>query len=801
MRKTLLATTMLAWAGAAGAQTCVVPGPAVAAGYTQQTFGAPLTVGTVSDPTTSYPQFTGGANLVPFDFFGTSWTGIGQAGSNGSVTLNGAGEAYGDGLATASVTPTNQTLNGVAFGGGAYFQVTMSGNGPMSFWMNDAETMNTASEGGNDPNPSGMEVDIAEFDTTAVYGAALHNWYNTGSGYSSSGSDSGPLIGTINPQNANYSQPNNYGFLWVPATATTQGSAEFFFNGQQVGNTITWKQYVPGQSAPDNPFAVMDSLHMIPILGAGGGSTVSFSNLQVWQASDANNIGTQAAVAAAAAPCGSGASSTPSPATAAAPTAVPVSYSPAPTTPAPTPTPIAPEPAAIPPAATKDTTPGNGSVTDCSGNVWTVNSANRIEENGALVVGGGDTSKIVMQGCTVMGLSNGENGSSTNWFTMNSANPTSMDRWTVSSAPISAPLSAPVAVPTIGPAAPLTKPLVVTAPSTETSACPVGAAASGGFHVAGGQIIGPDGQAWVSRGVNLYGPMAASTNNGSLISQTFPGVNFIRYIVRTLDAPSSYDAFVNNETAKGIVVEFEHHPDGGGGQDTAPPEGVAAESAWYSSMASHFGANPYVWFGTFNEPGVGAPGQLSAWHQATYSAIRSTGNNNPILIEPGGSRPWNLVDALVPSVYAGMTNIVMDPHVYGYQNDYSSDPTSIANNITGMIAAAQTIKTADGTIPVIIGESGPSTTGSGLDPNGDATVQGLITIASGGSMSGLAQFTWYPGFESPNNMTDPAGNLTIPYGQEAALYINTSITPPTKCQLDASAQQAIASVTAAMQSQ
>ena len=329
-----------------GSQTTAgIPAEAAAVGYDTETFGPAINVGTTPNPTTSYPQFINGANVVPYQFTGTSWTNIGETNSNGSVTLNGTGEAFGNGLATASVTAPGQTLNGIAFGGGGYFQVTMSGNGPMSFWMNDAETMNGVSNGtGADPQDSWMEADIAEFDTTGVYGFALHNWYGAvGSGNEV---NTGAISGSpVSPPGANYSQPNTYGLLWVPATATTQGYAKFYFNGTQVGNTITWNQYVPGQSAADNPYAVMDELHMVPILGAGSGSTVTFSNLEVWQASASNDIGTDVAAA-----------------------------------PTPTPTPT---PTATPSA--NDTVVHAGSsdaITDTSGNAWTITTGGQVAVNG-----------------------------------------------------------------------------------------------------------------------------------------------------------------------------------------------------------------------------------------------------------------------------------------------------------------------------------------------------------------------------------------------------------------------------------
>ena len=430
--------------------------------------------------------------------------------------------------------------------------------------------------------------------------------------------------------------------------------------------------------------------------------------------------------------------------------------------------------------------PGQGSVTDCNGTTWTISADGHVMQGSLAVTGGGGTSALQLVGCTVWGQDNGNPGNNSpspgGWFTLGD------DGWDISPTPPPAAGSAAAAAD----AATAQQTAVPLSPMVTQAVCG-SVAPSGTFKTVNGQIIGPNGP-FAVRGINVYGNQDAM-KNGALMTQTFNGLNFIRYIVRTLDDPSTYQAFVNQMTPQGIVIEFEHHPDGGGGQD-APYTGaqLAAESAWYASMATTFKANPYVWFGTFNEPGVGYPGQLSAWHQATYNAIRGTGSNAPLMIEPGGSRPWNLVGALVPSVYASMTNIIMDPHVYPYQNDYNSDPTSITDNVKGMVTAAQKIKSADGTIPVIVGEAGPSTTGSSLDANGYAMVEGLINVAQTGAMAGVALFTWYPGFASPNNLTDPAGTPTAPYGQMAQLFINTSVIPCTAPQTAAYAQQATSEI-------
>ena len=46
--------------------------------------------------------------------------------------------------------------------------------------------------------------------------------------------------------------------------------------------------------------------------------------------------------------------------------------------------------------ATTQITPGNGSVTDCAGNVWSISPDNKTLENGVPVLGGGDTSALTM---------------------------------------------------------------------------------------------------------------------------------------------------------------------------------------------------------------------------------------------------------------------------------------------------------------------------------------------------------------------------------------------------------------------
>ena len=308
-------------------------------------------------------------------------------------------------------------------------------------------------------------------------------------------------------------------------------------------------------------------------------------------------------------------------------------------------------------------------------------------------------------------------------------------------------------------------------------ACTPKTGGTGAFRVAHGHIIGPDGVPLIARGVNLYDFQMYEAANS--LAHVFPGMNFIRINIHSYDNPKSYQLFVERMTAKGIVVEFEDHPNAGGGQGTIyTGDQLAAETSWYASMAAAYKDNPHVWFGTFNEPPT-TGGSLSQWQQMTYDAIRRAGNQNPILLQVSGSRPKNLNAALDPPTYGNMTNVIWDVHIYGYQSDYSTDPITVEANMDAMFAAAQRIKSADGTMPVLVGEYGPSTDGTIDDPNGTQVVAAVI---NGGRSNrfGSAAWAWNPGGKA-DHLLDSAGHPSFPFGQLVQSFINDPASPIASC--------------------
>ena len=291
---------------------------------------------------------------------------------------------------------------------------------------------------------------------------------------------------------------------------------------------------------------------------------------------------------------------------------------------------------------------------------------------------------------------------------------------------------------------------------------------TGQFQVENGEITSPNGSVFTARGINVSD---LQMGDASQILADFPGINFIRLNVYSYQSPSAYAAFIQTMTSHGIVVELEDHTnstgsDAGGATGTAfTGSQLTNELNWYSSIASAYASNPYVWLGTDNEPPSGG---LSTWQQETYNAIRNTGNNNPILIElPGGGSPNQTITSygMNPSVYTSMTNIIADAHFYGWDSNYGTNQATVDAVLTNLVQGAQTITSANGTVPVIIGEYGPSTNGSTTDANASEVVQ---AVQQSTATSGAVAWGYDAGVN--DNLTNGSGTLTS-YGQEVAQWI------------------------------
>jgi hypothetical protein len=311
-----------------------------------------------------------------------------------------------------------------------------------------------------------------------------------------------------------------------------------------------------------------------------------------------------------------------------------------------------------------------------------------------------------------------------------------------------------------------------------------------GFQTVNGQIIDPNGQPFVARGIDISDGEEPSV---STLQSQFPGVNFVRLAVADYASPQTLSAYVNALTSAGIVVEIENHNNGAGnaggdaGQEFSG-QTLANESAWYASVASAFKNNPYVWFGTNNEPSTtDAAGNydldgLANWQLDTYHAIRDTGNTSPIMLEPvmtyGGQGGMNI--GLPQSVYSQMSNTIWDLHYYGWiagysttnpNGGYSTDQNVVNQSLATLASQAQAITSANGTMPVIVGEYGNSTTGVSVDQNGNQIIASVLQAAQSGVISGSA--AWFYDRGNPGDgLITSSGNLST-YGQQIAANIAT----------------------------
>ncbi len=305
-----------------------------------------------------------------------------------------------------------------------------------------------------------------------------------------------------------------------------------------------------------------------------------------------------------------------------------------------------------------------------------------------------------------------------------------------------------------------------------TGATPGGVGASGvmptptgQFSVASGQIIDPSGTPFVARGIIVF----LNQVDPATILKTFPGINAVRLATTPGADPNAIDAMVQGLTSKGVVVLIEDHSSSGGNPNTSSGQPLTDEANWYAGLAGKYQNNPFVWFGTANEPdNTGNLAAISAQEATIYNAVRGAGSNAMVLMEMRGGFTNDAAQQSA-STYANMKNVAWDTHYYGWVTNQSTDPATIAKGLQDQIANAQSVKSADGTMPVVIGEYGPSTSGiAGNDANGLQVVQAIHD-------SGKSTFAW-----AYNAGTDTLtnGNGLTDFGQLVAKHIAASASTP-----------------------
>jgi hypothetical protein len=293
-----------------------LPTLAQQAGYTARTYGPRPTLRAGNDT-----EHT--ALLYLWSFFGQATPSDAIVNGDGSITLLGTGPSSGQ-VASAAVAANAELFQGVAFGGGAYFEATLKFDGwqgqysnPNSqstgwpaFWSMSIEHLAQVSLGADQwPGQAAgyehfSEMDFFEYDlaygqkTDDVYGGSLHDFYGEFD-------QTSPCEGFCNiqnpyytkieqvPANTDFSAYHTYGMLWVPATATKDGYAQWYFDGEAVGQPVTWAQFTdqsPEATPANQDFGIADSQHLVVILGTGTQYPMTVSAISVWQKSADDNI-------------------------------------------------------------------------------------------------------------------------------------------------------------------------------------------------------------------------------------------------------------------------------------------------------------------------------------------------------------------------------------------------------------------------------------------------------------------------------------------------------------------------------
>ena len=268
-----------------------IPSPALAGGFTQRVFGPQLALGSTWFKWASDVSATQNAD--------------------GSITTTGGNNGFGLNLITALPTG-GPGWSGSTWTSGAYFEWTMSFAGPAnpqdisngwpSLWLVDMEgpgftdgsaarwqgqasnyyrwaTINVA-EWSNDhvPMPAANTVYHEFSDWYGVVGSGVQ----VDTGYHANGS---PFVV---PATFDFSRPHKYGFLWIPATATSRGSAQYFIDDQRVDTgAASWNLYNPATPPPPvagtTAFSFIDARHLAAVFGTGPQNPMTVSAFSVWQ--------------------------------------------------------------------------------------------------------------------------------------------------------------------------------------------------------------------------------------------------------------------------------------------------------------------------------------------------------------------------------------------------------------------------------------------------------------------------------------------------------------------------------------
>ena len=243
------------------------PAQAAAVGFNSLTFNSWFTAQSLD----AAQSGVSGKQWYPWNFFAqsTNLSGIHLNGDH-TVTLTTGPNTQ---IATAFDKGSGNFV-GTAFSGGFYIEAILHFN-PQdvingsfsawpSFWMMSIEHLVAMAAQQWPGQAAGYnhfaEVDVLEYDLstfvpsqgTNFYGVGWHDWFGTGNGAAPAPNSPtfSQVLAAISPSNVDFTQYHKYGCLWVPATVSTRGYLNFYFDNVLVGRSMSWSQYTGTPNPP-----------------------------------------------------------------------------------------------------------------------------------------------------------------------------------------------------------------------------------------------------------------------------------------------------------------------------------------------------------------------------------------------------------------------------------------------------------------------------------------------------------------------------------------------------------------------
>jgi hypothetical protein len=258
----------------------------------------------------------------------------------------------------------------------------------------------------------------------------------------------------------------------------------------------------------------------------------------------------------------------------------------------------------------------------------------------------------------------------------------------------------PAAIP---PLAAVAAPPTDTAPTTTVAAGAASVGSGGNFSVTPAGFVAPDGSSWNMAGLNAG--VTDALNGFPNVLTDYPDLTAIRLnVVPGQDSMSDINNVIQEYTKAGIVVEAEDHSGNGDNVD------------WYTQMAQTYKNNPLVMLETPNEP-TGDAQTVANEQIQIIQAIRSTGFNNPIGIQPDGGFDQSNIPLVTAAV--GTTNEYVTPHIYYSGTDPNGAMSYAQSEISG--ANQQGLFAA-------IDEFGNAEDGFTTDPQGQSVISSITQL-------------------------------------------------------------------------